>query len=71
MKISIIEAVEIFSGDPTRMGKKDTWVTYTVDEARTYQLVMPAEDATEEEIERRIRKAEEDRARIVGKEFEI
>lgn len=71
MEIEIIEAVEMFSADPARMGKKDALVTYTVDKARTYMITLPAEEATEERIEQEIRKAEEARGRIIGKKFEV
>ena len=71
MEIKIIEAVEIFSAEPARVGKKDTLITYTVDKIRTYMIVIPSEEATEERIVETIRKAEESRGRIIGKTFEV
>lgn len=71
MQIKIIEAVDLFSADPERLGKKDRMITYTVDGARRYMIVIPAEEATEERIMEEIRTAEESRARLIGKEFEV
>lgn len=71
MEIQIVEAVDIFSPTPDRIGKKDTLVTYTVDKRRTYLISLPAEDATEERIIAKIREAETARGRIVGKTFEV
>lgn len=70
-EIKIAEAVEIPSPDPARLGKKDTWVTYTVDGTRTYSIIIPAELATEAEIEAAIRKAETERQKLIGKTFEV
>lgn len=70
-EIEIIEAVDIFSAEPARIGKKDSLVTYTVDKTRTYMITLPAEEATEERITEEIRKAEEARGRIIGKKFEV
>ena len=70
-KIKIIEAVDIPSAEPARLGMKDSWVTYTVDGVRTYAVTLHAEDATPERIQEEIRKAETARAQIVGQEFEV
>ena len=70
-EIKITEAVEIPSPDPARLGKKDTWVTYTVDGVRSYSIIIPYELATEERIEQEIRKAELERAKLIGKTFEV
>ena len=71
MEIEIIEAVDIFSTDPARIGKKDSLVTYTVNKVRTYMIVIPSEEATEARIEEEIRSAEEARGKIIGKKFEV
>lgn len=70
-EIEIIEAVEVISADPSRMGKKDTWVTYKYADGRTYMLIMPAELATESEIEKRIRTQEAARQKLIGKKFSV
>lgn len=70
-KIKISEAVEIYSADPGRLGRKDALVTYTVDGVRTYMITIPAEDATPERITEKIREAEEARSKLIGKEFEV
>lgn len=71
MEIEIIEAVDIFSTDPARVGQKDTMVTYTVDKRRTYMVILPAEEADEARIEAAIRQAEEARGKLIGKKFEV
>lgn len=70
-EVEIIEAVEIPSMEPGRVGKKDTWITYTVDQVKTYQLIIPSEEAKEAEIEKRIREAEKERAKLIGRKFTI
>lgn len=70
-EVKIIEAVEIYSPDPARVGKKDTLVTYTVDKLHTYLITIPAEDATEDRIMEAIRKAEQARGKLIGKTFEV
>jgi len=70
-EIEITEAVEIFSADPARVGKKDTLITYTVDKTRTYMIVLPAEEATEAKIVEEIKKVERERAKLIGKKFTI
>lgn len=69
--IEIIEAVDIFSAEPARVGKKDSLITYTVNKVRTYMITVPSEEATEERILEEIRKAEEARGRLIGKKFEV
>lgn len=71
MEIEIIEAVQIFSPEPARVGKKDTLVTYTVDKRRTYMITLPSEEATEDRITEAIRKTETDRGKLIGKKFEV
>ena len=71
MEIEIIEAVDIFSTDPARIGKKDTLVTYTVNKTRTYMIVLPSEEATEELIMREITSKEKERAKLVGRKFTV
>lgn len=71
MEIQIMDAVQVYSGEPARLGKKDTWVTYVVDGKRSYILTLPSEDATEAKIMDAIKKAETDRAKVVGKKFTI
>ena len=69
--IEVTEAVEMFSADPARVGKKDTWVTYVVNGARTYSIIIPSEEATEARIEEEIGKAESERAKLIGKKFTV
>ena len=71
MEIKIIDAVELPSPEPTRIGKKDTMITYTVDKVRTYLIMLPAEEATETRIMEAIRKVERERVKLIGKEFEV
>lgn len=71
MEIEIIEAVDIFSADPGRIGKRDRLVTYTVDKRRTYMITLPAEEATEDRIIEEVRKVEEARGKLIGKKFEV
>ena len=70
-EIEIIEAVDMFSPEPARVGKKDTLVTYTVDKTRTYMITLPSEEATEDAILTKIKEAEEARGKIIGKKFEV
>jgi len=69
--IEIIEAVDIFSAEPARIGKKDSLITYTVNKVRTYMITVPSEEATEDRILEEIRKSEEARGRLIGKKFEV
>lgn len=71
MEIEIIEAMDVPSADPARLGQLDTWVTYRVAGARVYSLTVAKEEATEAEIESRIRAAEAERAKLIGKKFEL
>ena len=71
MEIEIIEVMEVPAATPERLGKTDTWVHYKVDGTRFYQVTIPSEDATEETIEAAIREAEQKRAKLLGKKFEV
>ena len=71
MKIKVIEAVEIYSATPERLGKKDALITYSVDEVGIYMVTLPAEEATEDKIKEAITKAETARQKLIGKEFEV
>jgi len=70
-EIVIVDAVEVYSADRARLGKKDTWITYTVDGARTYMITLPAEIATEAVITAEIKKREAERAKLVGKKITL
>jgi len=70
-EVEIIEAVDVFSADPARTGKKDTWITYKTADGRAYMITLPAESATEQEIQKRIREAEAKRTAIIGKKFTV
>lgn len=71
LEVEITEAVEVFAQDPTRVGKKDTWVTYKYPDGRMYMITLPAELATEAEIDRRIKAAEVARTKQVGRKVTI
>lgn len=70
-EIAITEAVDVFSMDPARAGKKDAWITYKYPDGRTYILTMPAELATEAEIEKRIKAQEVNRHKTIGRKITI
>jgi hypothetical protein len=70
-EVKILNAVEIYSPEAARLGKKDVLVTYSVGGTRTYLITLPAEDITEDKIIAAIRAAEEARAKIIGKTFEV
>lgn len=65
-EVEITEAVEVFSAEPSRAGKKDTWITYKYPDGRMYMLTMPAEMATEIEIDKRIKAQEAARQKMIG-----
>ena len=71
MEIEIIEAIDVPTADPARLGKLDTWITYKVEGARVYSLAIPKEFATEEKIMQSIREAEEGRAKLIGRKFTV
>ena len=71
MEIEIIEAIDVPSAALDRLGQLDKWITYRVAGTRVYSLTMPKEEATEEAIEQAIREAEADRAKLIGKKFEV
>jgi hypothetical protein len=70
-EIEITEVVEVYSADRARLGKKDVWITYTVDKVRPYMITLPAETATETTILAEIKKREAERAKLVGKKFTV
>ena len=70
-EVEIVEAVEVYSVDPKRLGKKDTLVTYKREDGRTYFVTLPSEEATEVRIVQEIKKAEAERDKLIGKKFEV
>lgn len=70
-KIRIVDELDIGSMVPGRFGKRDVLVRYTVDEQRTYDIVLPAETFTSELAIKAISEREKERAKLIGKTFEI
>ena len=54
-----------------RAGKLDFWVTYKLDEFRTYTAIVPKDTVTEEDIKAAVRADLESIERFTGKEFEL
>lgn len=70
--VKILDVREIPSGDPERIGKLDTVVTYQLDPLRTYIEMMPQEDAKDPaKLKARIKKAMAERNKLIGTEIEI
>ena len=70
-KIRIIDELDISSMTPGRFGKKDVMVRYVVDEQRTYDITLPQETFTSELAMKAIKEREVERAKLIGKTFEI
>lgn len=70
-KVKILDVREMPATEPARVGKMNAAIVYQFDAFRTYYLVLPAEDLTEEKIIEGIRKKEAERAPWMGKELEI
>lgn len=50
MKIVIANSVDLMSFDPTRAGKADTHIYFTLDGKGPFEVIVPAEGTTEEAI---------------------
>lgn len=70
-KIKILDMREIPSGDPKRIGKMDRVISYQVDGITTDIIVLPAETFTEEILKTQIKLKSAEKAKWVGKEFEV
>ncbi len=64
-QITVTEFREIPASTVARIGKTDVMITYMVDNARQYSLIMPKEEATPEAVTKRISDAERERLKII------
>lgn len=71
VEVKIVDVREIPSGDPTRIGRLDVMVTYSIDAFRTYVTVIPKEEFNEETLKERIKKEQTERERWIGKTVKI
>lgn len=71
MKVKILDERSIPSGDPERVGRFDTLVTYQIDPLRTYVVVIPKEKFSDEAMKEAIQKDMAAREKIVGREIEV
>ena len=71
MKIKIVDKREIPSAEPARAGKMDVMITYQIDTFRTYIIIIPEEQFTEDELKKRIKADMEERQKWAGKEIEL
>lgn len=70
-KVRIIHITDMPSGDPTRVGMLDRYITYQLDAMRTYILKVPKETYREADLPSLIKKDLEEKERLVGKELEV
>lgn len=70
-KVKIIHMTDMPSGDPTRIGQLDRYITYQLDALRTFILVVPKETYREADLPRLIKADLEEKEKLVGKELEI
>jgi len=71
VEITIIDVREIPSADPTRIGKLDVIVTYSVDAFRTYMTVIPKEEFDEKTLINRIKVEMAEREKWIGKKIRV
>jgi len=71
VEITIIDVREIPSADPTRIGKLDVIVTYSVDAFRTYMTVIPKEEFEEKTLINRIKVEMAEREKWIGKKIRV
>ena len=70
-EISIIDTRRVPSATPERIGRMDVFITYQTADMRTYMIMVPGEEFTEEKVRELIRKDLEERAQWTGKKISI
>jgi len=70
-RVKVIRRLEVPSAQPTRLGKIDYWISYEVDGAGPFILVMPKEEFSEARFLEKVREEIRATTAFVGKEFTI
>jgi hypothetical protein len=68
---TILDAIEIASPDPSRVGKKDLVVTYQTDPANKYVVRVPVEAADGPALADAIKQDVARRAALIGKSIPL
>lgn len=70
-EVHIIMMSALPSADPTRQGKTDTMIVYSVDAGTPATIILPTEEATEEGVKRAIAAQHSQQVALQGKTFTL
>lgn len=69
--VAIIHVSRLPSAEPTRQGKTDAVVIYSVDNGAPSSIIVPDEDATDDKLPGLIKAQLDKTARLIGKSFTL